>query len=152
MTPITTAMPSTVAKPEISISHRTLATIFACAGSSGVSSSEFGLLMSDEELDEEAHAETAVPPDAEAGERLARLLARHIPSLSRSRLKALILADQVSIGGGKIRDPGHRVNAADTITVTIPPPEPAAPLPEGIPPHLLPQDHAVVGVGKPSGP
>src|SRR5215475_10711718 len=162
MTPITTAMPSTVAKPEISISQRTLATIFACAGSRGVSSSEFGLLMSDEELDDEVetgeaghvetgHVETIVAADTDAGERLDRLLARRIPSLSRSRLKALILADQVSIGGGKIRDPGHRVNAADTITVTVPPPEPAAPLPEDIPLDIVHEDDAIVVVDKPSG-
>src|SRR3989304_1725537 len=45
MTPITTAMPSKVAKPEISINHRTLATIFCCSGGSGLSSSDSGLLI-----------------------------------------------------------------------------------------------------------
>ena len=35
----------------------------------------------------------------EAGERLDRVLAARIPALSRSRLKALILAGQVTIGG-----------------------------------------------------
>ena len=89
--------------------------------------------------------------DADAGERLDRLLARRIPSLSRSRLKALILADQVSIGGGKIRDPGHRVNAADKITVTVPPPEPAAPLPEDIPLDIVHEDDAIVVIDKPPG-
>jgi len=118
--------------------------------------------MSDEELDDEVetggadhveagHMETVVATDADAGERLDRLLARRIPSLSRSRLKALILADQVSIGGGKIRDPGHRVNAADAITVTVPPPEPAAPLPEDIPLSIVHEDDAIIVVDKPSG-
>ncbi len=38
-----------------------------------------------------------------------------------------ILAGEVTIGGRTVRDPGHRVNAGDTVTVTLPPPEPAEP-------------------------
>src|SRR5919198_1114708 len=149
MTPITTAMPSTVAKPEISISQRTLATIAACAGSSGrSSSSEFGLLMSDEEPIDEDQVETVIATDADAGERIDRLLAQRIPSLSRSRLKALILAGQVWInqgpaGGRNVGDPGHRVNAGDRITVTVPPPEPAEPQPEDIPLAIVHEDDAI---------
>ena len=49
--------------------------------------------------------------------------------LSRSRLKALILAGDVAIGGRTIRDPGHRVNVGEAIMVDVPPPEPPAPRP-----------------------
>ena len=42
---------------------------------------------------------TLVVPASEAGERLDRVLANHVTELSRSRLKALILAGQVTIGG-----------------------------------------------------
>ena len=35
-------------------------------------------------------------------------------ALSRTRLKALILDGEVTIGGRTIRDPGHRVNSGDT--------------------------------------
>ena len=52
---------------------------------------------------------------AAKGERLDRLLAQNA-ELSRSRLKALILAGAVTIDGSTIRDPGHRVNAGDAIT------------------------------------
>ena len=92
-----------------------------------------------------------IATEAEAGERLDRLLAQRIASLSRSRLKALILAGQVSIGGRTISDPGHRVNAADTITVTVPPAEPAEPLPEAIPLAIVYEDDAIIVIDKPSG-
>ena len=56
---------------------------------------------------------------AAKGERLDRMLAQNA-DLSRSRLKALILAGAVTIGGSTIRDPGHRVNAGDEISVDDP--------------------------------
>jgi len=77
--------------------------------------------------------EKIVVAGAQAGERLDRVLASRIAELSRSRLKALILAGQVAIGGRTIRDPGHRVNAGDAIAIDVPPPEPAEPAPEHIP-------------------
>ena len=51
----------------------------------------------------------------EAGERLDRVLARHLaePPLSRSRLKALIEQGAVALDGQTIRDPSHRVNSGD---------------------------------------
>ena len=58
----------------------------------------------------------------EAGERLDRVLAAPCRRLSRSRLKALILAGAVALGGRTIRDPSHRVNAGDAIVVEVPPP------------------------------
>src|SRR5882672_9375336 len=129
MTPMTTAMPSTVAKPEISISQRTLATILACAGSSGLSSSDGGWVMSETQ----GQVETVVVADDQAGERLDRVLAMGLAALSRTRLKALVLAGRVAIGGRTIRDPGHRVNAGDALTVEVPAPEPATPRGEQIP-------------------
>ncbi len=68
----------------------------------------------------------------EAGDRLDRVLARHIASLSRSRLKALVLAGNVTVAGEPIRDPSHPVSADDNISVTVPPPEPAKPAGEAI--------------------
>ena len=48
------------------------------------------------------------------------MLAARIADLSRSRLKALILAGEVAIGDRTIRDPGHHVNVGDTVVVGIP--------------------------------
>ena len=84
------------------------------------------------------------------GERLDRVLAQNA-DLSRSRLKALILAGAVTIGGSTIRDPGHRVNAGDVIAVAIPPDAPAEPAPRGHPAHIVHEDDALIVIDKPRG-
>jgi 23S rRNA pseudouridine1911/1915/1917 synthase len=85
------------------------------------------------------------------GERLDRYLAVSAGGLSRSRLKALILAGEVTIDGTTIRDPGHRVNFGDTIAVMIPPDEPAAPQGEAIPLAVVYEDGDVIVIDKPRG-
>jgi 23S rRNA pseudouridine1911/1915/1917 synthase len=84
------------------------------------------------------------------GERLDRTLAQ-ASDLSRSRLKALILAGAVTIGTRTIRDPGHRVNVGDAIAVAIPPDEAAAPLPENIPLNVVYEDEELIVIDKPKG-
>src|SRR5512139_2492973 len=89
------------------------------------------------------------------GRRLDRVLAARIPSLSRSRLKALILAGQVTIQGAvaarTIRDPATAVNSGDTITVNLPPPEEAHPKGEAIPLNVVYEDEALIVIDKPKG-
>jgi 23S rRNA pseudouridine1911/1915/1917 synthase len=99
----------------------------------------------------ETRTETYTVDTTEAGERLDRMLASHVSALSRSRLKALVLAGRVAIGGRTIRDPGHRVGAGDKITLDVPPPEPAEPLPQDIPLAVLYEDDDVIVIDKPSG-
>jgi 23S rRNA pseudouridine1911/1915/1917 synthase len=87
----------------------------------------------------------------EAGERLDRVLARRIPALSRSRLKALILAGEVAIDGRTIRDPATSVNSGDIVTVALPAPEPAKPTGEAIPLNVVYEDDALIVIDKPAG-
>src|SRR5215469_3845478 len=87
----------------------------------------------------------------EAGERLDRVLAAHVTALSRTRLKALVLAGRVAIGGRTIRDPGQRVNAGDQLTVEVPPPEEAAPRAEKIPLAIVHEDDDLIVIDKPKG-
>ena len=87
----------------------------------------------------------------EAGQRLDRVLAARIPTLSRSRLKALILGGQVAIAARTIRDPASHVNSGDTVTVTLPPPEPAKPSGENIPLNIVYEDDALIVIDKPPG-
>jgi 23S rRNA pseudouridine1911/1915/1917 synthase len=84
------------------------------------------------------------------GERLDRALAQ-ASDLSRSRLKALILAGAVTIGNRTIFDPGHRVNAGDAIAVAVPPDEPAIPLGENIPLNVVYEDADLIVIDKPKG-
>jgi 23S rRNA pseudouridine1911/1915/1917 synthase len=98
-----------------------------------------------------AQVENVVAAGTEGGERLDRLLAQRIASLSRTRLKALILDGAVTIGGRTIRDPGHRVNAGDAIEVTVPPPEEPEPGPERIPLTIVYEDDQLIVIDKPPG-
>jgi 23S rRNA pseudouridine1911/1915/1917 synthase len=86
----------------------------------------------------------------EKGERLDRVVAP-LAELSRSRLKALILDGALAIDGRTIRDPGHRVNAGDTIELAIPPDEPAEPLAEDIPLAVVHEDADLIVIDKPKG-
>src|SRR5208283_1575688 len=87
--------------------------------------------------------ETAAPPAAgmadrlafaigagEGGERLDRFLSQAAAArglaLSRTRLKALIEAGQVTIDGAEARDPAARVAEGAAIALAVPPAEDAA--------------------------
>jgi 23S rRNA pseudouridine1911/1915/1917 synthase len=91
-----------------------------------------------------------VAPD-EAGERLDRVLARHLADLSRSRLKILIEAGTVEVDGHTIRDPSHRVNSGSAIKVDVPPPRPARPEAEPIPLKVVYEDDDMIVIDKPAG-
>jgi 23S rRNA pseudouridine1911/1915/1917 synthase len=87
----------------------------------------------------------------EAGSRLDRVLASRVAALSRSRHKALILAGRVAIDGLTIRDPGHRVNAGGTVTLSLPPADDAAVGPEDIPLSVVHEDDDIIVIDKPAG-
>jgi 23S rRNA pseudouridine1911/1915/1917 synthase len=87
----------------------------------------------------------------EAGERLDRVLARHLAELSRSRLKTLIEAGTVAVDGHTIRDPSHRVNSGAAIKVDVPPPRPARPEPEPIALKIIYEDDDMIVIDKPAG-
>ena len=99
----------------------------------------------------ETQIEDIVISHAEAGERLDRVLARRIARLSRSRLKALVLAGQVLVGARAIRDPGYRVEPNERISVTVPAPEPARPEGENIPLDIVFEDDEIIVINKPRG-
>lgn len=88
---------------------------------------------------------------AEAGTRLDRLLADRLPAFSRSRLKALILAEAVTIDGRLVVDPGFRVNSGGTIMLAVPPPEDPTPTPERIPLAIVHEDADLIVIDKPPG-
>jgi 23S rRNA pseudouridine1911/1915/1917 synthase len=88
--------------------------------------------------------------------RLDRVLAVRSPALSRSRLKALILAGQVSIktrtiGATAVRDPAYHVAAGDTITIDVPPAVAAEPAGEDIALDIVFEDDDIIVIDKPKG-
>jgi 23S rRNA pseudouridine1911/1915/1917 synthase len=99
----------------------------------------------------EATSETVTIAANEHGQRLDRVLAARLPSLSRSRLKILILDGQVTAAGRTIRDPAAHVNSGDSFTVTLPEPEPAKPAGENIPLNIVYEDDSLIVIDKPAG-
>jgi 23S rRNA pseudouridine1911/1915/1917 synthase len=101
----------------------------------------------------------------EGSSRLDRVLAVRRPELSRSRLKALILAGQVSINnvsvdsvsiardtiGATIRDPAYHVAAGDTITIDVPEAIAAEPAGEDIALDIVYEDDDIIVIDKPKG-
>ena len=83
--------------------------------------------------------------------RLDRVLAARRPELSRSRLKALILTGNVTIGATPIRDPAYHVAKGDTITIDVPEAVAAEPEGEAIALDIVYEDDDIIVINKPKG-
>ena len=83
------------------------------------------------------------------------MLAARLADLSRSRLKALILAGQVLVEkagvAAPVRDPAYHVGPGDTITIDVP--EAADPTPQGedIALNVVFEDDDIIVIDKPAG-
>jgi len=87
----------------------------------------------------------------EGSPRLDRVLAVLRPELSRSRLKALILAGSVTAKGAPIRDPAYHVAAGDTITIDVPEAVAPEPMGEDIALDIIYEDDDIIVIDKPKG-
>jgi 23S rRNA pseudouridine1911/1915/1917 synthase len=96
-------------------------------------------------------SETITVSEEDAGGRLDRVLAARIPTLSRSRLKALILDGQVTVAARTILDPSAQVKSGDILNVNLPEPEEARPLAEAIPLSIVYEDEHLIVIDKPKG-
>lgn len=88
---------------------------------------------------------------ADAGGRLDRVLAAHLPALSRTRIKRLIEAGQVASAGVIVRDPALRVLAGQTFAIIVPETAPAIPEAQAIPLVPVYEDEDLIVVDKPAG-
>ena len=149
----TAATASAVVRPAISIIRRTRANIAAC---SGVGSGATVSVMQGSSLEQGSSSnsgqrlEVTVAGD-EGSTRLDRVLAVRRPELSRSRLKALILAGQVSDQSAAIRDPAYHVATGDTITIDVPEAVAAEPSGEDIALDIVYEDGDIIVIDKPRG-
>src|ERR1700730_18070397 len=126
----TAAIATVVVRPAISIIRRTRANSAACSGvgsgmavsvmqGSSEGSSQGSSLEQGSSSNSGRKLEVTVAGD-EGSTRLDRVLALRLSELSRSRLKALILAGQVMVKTAPVRDPAYHVAAGDTITIDVP--------------------------------
>ena len=90
--------------------------------------------VSEDEQEYQAPGETrAVVAPADAGERVDAWLAKLWPDLSRSRVQGLIGAGKLSVDGVPVTHAKDKPRAGARYEITLPPPEPASPLPEPLP-------------------
>ncbi|WP_407152653.1 RluA family pseudouridine synthase [Bradyrhizobium sp. ORS 86] len=87
----------------------------------------------------------------EGSARLDRVLAQRTPELSRSRLKALILAGSVTVKDAVVRDPAYHVAKGDTIIIDVPEAVPAEPKAEDIALDIVFEDDDIIVIDKPKG-
>ncbi|MBO0736229.1 MAG: RluA family pseudouridine synthase [Alphaproteobacteria bacterium] len=85
------------------------------------------------------------------GQRLDRVLALHLPALSRTRLKRLIEGGCVSETGIVLRDPSLRVRRDQNFVVVLPEAENAAPAAQSITLDIRFEDAHLIVIDKPAG-
>ena len=88
--------------------------------------------------------------EEDAGLRLDRIVARHCPQLSRTRVQELIEGGLILLNGRKAKD-AHKVRAGDTIEVVPQPRPPLRAEAESIPLDILYEDEDVIAINKPAG-
>src|ERR1700761_1111132 len=98
-----------------------------------------------------AHQLVVTVAGDEGSTRLDRVLAVRQPELSRSRLKALILAGSVSLENTPIRDPAYHVASGDTIIIDVPAPVAPEPAGEDIALDIVYEDDDIIVIDKPKG-
>ena len=87
-----------------------------------------------------------------SGERLDRALAAALPTLTRSRVKALIESRRVALADGRtIEEPSRKVKTGERFIVDIPEPEPAEPKAQAIDLDILYEDSDLLVLNKPAG-
>jgi 23S rRNA pseudouridine1911/1915/1917 synthase len=90
--------------------------------------------------------------ESASGERLDRALAAALPSLTRSRVKALIESRRVALADGRtIEEPSRKVKTGERFVVDIPEPEPAEPVPQAMALEVLYEDDDLLVLNKPAG-
>jgi 23S rRNA pseudouridine1911/1915/1917 synthase len=89
--------------------------------------------------------------ESDAGQRLDRVLALHLPELSRTRLKRLIEDGFVTQQGVVLRDPSLRVQWDQKFVVILPQTEDAAPPAQPIALDVRFEDAQLIVIDKPAG-
>ncbi len=94
---------------------------------------------------------TVSAPEGSAGQRLDRFLAESIGTLSRSRVKALIVEGRVTRDGVRTGEPAEPVREGARYELRLPAPVAATPRPQSIPFDILFEDADLLVLDKPAG-
>jgi len=93
-------------------------------------------------------SETVSPQDS--GARLDVWLQGRLPSLSRTRIKALVASGHVLVGGVRVKA-AHRLRAGELVEAEVPPAPPEELAPEPIALAVVYEDEHVLVIDKPAG-
>lgn len=110
--------------------------------------------MADEqaEIDDAEVGETRVAVAAEgAGERVDAWLAKLWPDLSRARIQGLIGAGKLTRDAACVTHAKEKPRPGARYELTLPPPEPATPLPEALPLNIVFEDEHLIVIDKAAG-
>src|ERR1700682_3723038 len=150
----TAATASAVVRLAISIIRRTRANKAACSGvGSGatISAMKQGSSLQQGSASNSGQRLHVTVAGDEGSARLDRVHAVRLAQLSRSRLKALILAGSVPIKSAPVRDPAYHVVSGDTITIDVPEAVAAEPSGEAIALDIVYEDDDLIVIDKPKG-
>lgn len=101
--------------------------------------------------DEIGETRMTIAPADVGEERVDAWLARVWPDLSRARIQGLIGAGKLSADGAVVTHAKDKPRAGARYALTLPPPEPAAPLPEAIPLNIAFEDAHLLVIDKTAG-
>ena len=96
---------------------------------------------------EDGEMRSATAPTEGAADRVDAWLAKQWPDLSRSRLQGLIGAGKLTVDGAPVTHAKDKPRPGARYELTLPPPEPAAPLPEAIPLNVVFEDEHLLVIG-----
>jgi len=88
--------------------------------------------------------------ESDSGERLDHFIGLHVPELSRSQAKKLILEGLVTVQAARAK-PGKVVSRGEEVIIEIPTPREAVPEPEPIALDIIYEDSDLIVVNKPAG-
>ena len=89
-------------------------------------------------------------PEDALGARVDSWLAKELPDLSRARIQGLIGQGKLTLDGALVKMASDKVRAG-TYALVLPPPEPAAPLPQAIPLNIVFEDKHLLVINKQAG-
>ena len=93
---------------------------------------------------------TLQPNKEDAGQRVDAWLAANLEDVTRSAAQRLLEEGRVTCGG-KALAKNYKLNGAETLTVSLPDPEPVDVVPQDIPLDVVYEDDDVIVVNKPKG-
>ena len=93
---------------------------------------------------------TLQPNKEDAGQRVDAWLAANLEDVTRSAVQRLLEEGRVTCGG-KALAKNYKLNGAETLTVSLPDPEPVDVVPQDIPLDVVYEDDDVIVVNKPKG-